>query len=203
MDGGLKRVFQLYTWPFGIERVSFFCKVVMLSVSFYPLGTCRGWMKNHVQNRCQKYGNISSRLRLCMYSSGSIVHTREWERRHILFSVFLLLATVLFRSIPYFLYTNIKTSEVNGVASTKQCNVTCLNIVFEDSAGTLLSHKQTPTSSLFSVINIVFADNNQTLWQYLLFSQKQSCLASTRRCRDNVGLETPCWGKTPRFLPRT
>ena len=100
-------------------------------------------MKNHVQNRCQKYGNISSRLRLCMYSSGSIVHTREWERRHILFSVFLLLATVLFR-IPYFLYTNIKTSEVNGVASTKQCNVTCLNIVFEDSAGTLLSHKQTP-----------------------------------------------------------
>ena len=45
------------------------------------------------------------------------------------------------------------------------------------------------------VINIVFADNNQTLWQYLLFSQKQSCLASTRQC----WLETPCWGKTPRF----
>ena len=102
-------------------------------------------------------------------------------------------------SYTIFFYTNIKTSKVNGVASTKQCNVTCLNIVFEDSAGTLLSHKQTPTSSLFSVINIVFAYNNQTLWQYLLFSQKQSCLASTRRCRDNVGLETPCWGKTPRF----
>ena len=88
----------------------------------------------------------------------------------------------------FFIYKYKDEYKVNGVASTEQCNVTCLNIVFEVSAGTLLSHKQTPTSSLFSVINIVFADNNQTLWQYLLFSQKQSCLASTRQC----WLETPC-----------